>query len=90
MTPAECPNENIDATPCLGMLATNSTYAWIFSSPYKCGRIKAANAEAFTLFAEPVFMVGIAIHSMGVLSSSMMTMAPDKPGSIPMRFISFL
>ena len=48
----------------------------------------AANAGAFTRLAEPVFIVGIRYHATGV-SLSMMTMAPDRPGSIPIFNIKF-
>jgi hypothetical protein len=48
--------------------------------------MNAANAGAFTRLAEPVFIVGILHHSTGVLSS-MMTIAPDRPGSIPILII---
>jgi hypothetical protein len=48
----------------------------------------AANAGAFTRLAEPVFIVGILNHSTGELFS-MMTIAPDKPGSIPILIIFF-
>lgn len=48
----------------------------------------AANAEAFTRLAEPVFIVGIRYHIIGT-SFLKITMAPDKPGSIPIFNIIF-
>jgi hypothetical protein len=44
--------------------------------------MNAANAGAFTRLAEPVFIVGILHHATGEFFS-MMTIAPDRPGSIP-------
>jgi hypothetical protein len=48
----------------------------------------AAKAEAFTLLAAPIFIVGILYHSVG-LPFSKITIAPDRPGSIPILIIKF-
>jgi hypothetical protein len=70
------------------MLLTNSTYALTSLPEEANGQMIAANAEAFTRLAEPIFIVGILSHITG-MSLLKTTMAPDSPGSIPILIIKF-
>ena len=72
----------MDVTPCPGIACVDSMYTWLA----KLDSNQYDNSDAATRVADPILMVGIAVHSIGLPSSSK-TNAPVAPGSIPMILI---